>query len=132
MAGTVASWIARLAVAGMFAFTGVFKLSGNPDAQATFAMMGGDLVMYLTGATEVVGAVLILMPWTRALGGVLAMGVMAGAVASHLADLVPSDEMLPLAVVLFVLGGVVAWLHRAELPIIGWRVSRQDFTVQAG
>jgi uncharacterized membrane protein YphA (DoxX/SURF4 family) len=113
------SWIASLGVAGLFAFTGLYKLTGSPDAQATFAKIGGDPDMYFTGLVEIVGAVLILLPKTRAVGGVFAMGVMGGAIASHLANLVPNHDMLPLAVVLFTAAGVVAYLHRRELPILG-------------
>lgn len=116
---TLISWIARLGVAALFLFTGIFKLTGNPDAQATFAQIGGDPVMIATGLAEIVGAVLILLPATRALGGVFAMGVMAGAIVTHLASLVPNDDMLPLAIVLFAAGAVVAYLHRQELPVIG-------------
>ena len=122
MKTTLASWIARVGVGGLFLFTGIFKLSGNPEAQATFAQIGGDPVMYFTGIAEVIGAVLILLPKTRAIGGVFAMGVMGGAVVSHAANLVPNHDMLPLAVLLFAAGAVVAWLHRRELPIIGERL----------
>ena len=123
MKTTLASWIARVGVAGLFLFTGIFKLTGNPDAQATFAQIGGDPVMYFTGLAEVVGAVLILLPKTRAIGGVFAMGVMGGALVSHAANLVPNHDMLPLAVLLFMAGAVVAWLHRRELPVIGTGLS---------
>lgn len=116
---TITSWIARLGVASLFLFTGIYKLTGNPDAQATFAQIGGDPVMYLTGIAELLGAVLILVPKTRAFGGVFAMGVMGGAIVSHLAKLVPNDDMLPLAIVLLVAGATVAWLHRTELPMVG-------------
>lgn len=116
---TLISWIARVGVAGLFLFTGIFKLTGNPDAQATFAQIGGDPVMYFTGLAEITGAVLILLPKTKAIGGIFAMGIMGGAIVSHLANLVPNDDMLPLAAVLFAAAGVVAWLHRDELPIIG-------------
>lgn len=121
MASAISSIVARLGVAALFLFTGIFKLTGNPDAQATFAQIGGDPVMYFTGVAEIVGAVLILLPKTRAIGGVYAMGVMGGAIASHLFSLVPNDDMLPLAVVLFAGAAVVAWLHRIELPLIGAR-----------
>ena len=122
---SIASWIARLPVAGLFLFTGVFKLTGNPDAQATFAQIGGDPVMYFTGLAEVLGAVLILLPKTRAVGAVWAMAIMAGAVVSHLANLVPNHDMLPLAVGLFVAAAVAAVIHRDELPVLGSRPDSQ-------
>ena len=121
-AATLASWIARVGVAAMFLFTGIFKLSGNPDAQATFAQIGGDPVMYFTGLAEVIGAVLILLPKTKAVGGVFAMGVMGGAIVSHAANLVPNHDMLPLALLLFTASAAVVWLHRRELPVIGERL----------
>lgn len=119
------SWIASIGVAVMFLFTGVYKLTGNPDAQATFAQIGGDPVMYFTGLAEVIGALLILLPKTRAVGGVFAMGVMGGALLSHAANLVPNHDMLPLAIMLFSAAGVVAWLRRRELPLLGPALNNQ-------
>ena len=65
----VISWTASLGVAGLLGFTGVFKLAGNADAQAMFKQIGGSAAMYFTGAIELIAAVLILLPKTRALGG---------------------------------------------------------------
>ncbi|MFK7789509.1 MAG: DoxX family protein [Phycisphaeraceae bacterium] len=113
------SWIGSVGVAALFGFTGIFKLTGNPDAQATFEQIGGPAMMVFTGVVELVIAVLILLPKTRAIGSISAMGVMAGAIASHLTGMVPNDDMLPLAVILFAASAVVAFLHRAELPMVG-------------
>lgn len=127
---TLISWIARLAVAGMFLFTGIYKLTGNADAQATFAELGGTPMMYLTGLIEITGAALVLIPKTRALGGVLALGVMGGAIVSHLANLVPDDEMLPMAIALFLAAGIITFLHRAELPLLGTKAIDKPITSQ--
>lgn len=121
---TLTALIARLGVAGLFLFTGVFKLTGNPDAQATFAQIGGSAAMYLTGVIEVVVAAMVLWPRRRAIGSVLAMGVMAGAIVSHVAHLVPNDDMLPLAVVLFAASGWSAFVYRGELPGIGAQLAK--------
>lgn len=115
----ITSWAGSILVGGMFAFTGIFKLTANPDAQATFAQIGGSPAMYFTGLVELIGAALILLPRTRAIGGVLAMGVMGGAIVSHVAGLVPNHDMLPLAVLLFVAASVVSVLHRNALPVVG-------------
>lgn len=126
MKTTIASWAARIIIGGLFIFTGIFKLTGNPEAQETFAQIGGAPMMYLTGVIELIGAALLLIPRTRVYGGLLAMGTMGGAIVSHLTGMVPNDEMFPLAIVLFLLSGLVLYLHRAELPIIGPSLAEQE------
>jgi len=115
---TVISWIARIGIAGMFVMAAVPKLTAQAEPTELFSQLGGAAMMYLTGVMELVAAVLLLVPKTKVYGAVLALGVMGGAIVSHLAVL-GLGGMFPLAVVLFILSGVVVWLHRAELRAIG-------------
>jgi hypothetical protein len=73
---------------------------------------------------ELVAAVLLLYPPTAAIGGLLAMSVMIGAVASHLVILgieVRGDGGLLFALALIVLlaGAIVAALRRQQLFDLG-------------
>ncbi len=68
--------------------------------------------------------VLLLVPSTAAIGAALALGVISGAVVSHLTKLgieVQGDGGLLFALALVVLVGsaIVLWLRRRELPIVG-------------
>ena len=119
---TIVSWVARIGIAGMFIMAAVPKLTAQAEAQQTFAELGGSAMMVITGVMELVAAVLLLVPRTRVVGAVLALGVMGGAIVSHLAVL-GLGGMFPLAVVLFLLAGVLVLLHREKLPVIGGAVA---------
>ena len=77
-----------------------------------------------SGVVELVAVFLLLLPRTAVLGALLAMGVMAGAVLSHLVVLgieVQGDGglLFGLALVVLVCGAIVTLLRRRELPLIG-------------
>jgi len=102
----------------MFVMAAVPKLTAQAEPTELFSQLGGAPMMVLTGVMELAAAVLLLIPTTKIYGAVLALGVMGGAIVSHLAVL-GLGGMFPLAVVLFLLAGVLAWLHRTELPMPG-------------
>ena len=66
----------------------------------------GQWFRYLTGGLEVTGAILLLIPTTEVLGGVLLVMTMVGAIATHL--FVLGGSPVP-AIVLFVMVGTVTW-----------------------
>lgn len=111
---TILSWILRLGIAAMFVIAALPKLTAQAEPTAMFEQLGGAPMMYLTGVMELAAAVLLLVPKTKAYGAVLALGVMGGAIVSHLAVL-GLGGMFPLAVVLFVAAGVLLALHRGDL-----------------
>jgi len=111
---TIISWILRLGIAAMFVMVAVPKLAAQAEPVELFSRLGGAPMMYLTGVMELAAAVLLLVPKTKVYGAVLALGVMGGAIVSHLAVL-GLGGMFPLAVVLFVAAGVLVALHRGEL-----------------
>jgi len=81
----VALWALQVAAAAMFAMAGFAKLSGAPEMVGMFDAIGaGQWFRYLTGALEVGGAVLLLLPALARVGGLLLAGVMAGAILTHL------------------------------------------------
>lgn len=111
-AGNVALWGLQILAATMFLFSGGIKFAGTPDMVALFAEIGlGQWFRYLTGALEVLGAVLLVVPRLCALGAVLLAGVMVGAVMT---DLVIGNTTVPALVNLVVLT-VIAWGRRNRL-----------------
>jgi len=67
---------------------------------------------------------MLLIPYTTTLGAVLALGVMAGAILSHLTVLgieVKGDGglLFGLAITVFVSAAIVLFLRRAEIPYVG-------------
>lgn len=91
------------------------KFAAVPFQVASFARFGYPLwFMYVVGALQLVGAVLL---WTRgcvALGAGLLAVIMVGAVGSHLLAGDPALMPLPAFVFLILLSGI-AYALRAEL-----------------
>jgi putative oxidoreductase len=103
-------WILQIGAAGMFLMVGFFKLSGDPRMVALFDAIGlGQWFRYVTGSLEVLGALLLLIPRLSGLGALLLMGVMLGAVPTHL--FVVGGSPLS-AIILLIVTGVVAWGRR--------------------
>ena len=103
-------WVLQIAAAGMFLMVGFLKLSGNAQLVGLFQAIGlGQWFRYLTGTLEVVGAFLLLIPRTSGLGALMLVGVMTGAVMTHL-FIVGGSPLT--AIILLVVTGVVAWGRR--------------------
>ena len=69
---------AELALAGIFLLVGGAKLIGRPDMVALFRDIGvGQWFRYVTGAVEVAGAALLVIPMLSGASALLLGGVMA-------------------------------------------------------
>ena len=103
-------WGVRILLALAFAAAGFAKLAGVPQMVQVFDAVGvGQWFRYVTGAVEILGAVLLLVPATGFFGGLLLLATMLGAVATHL--FVIGGSFLP-ALVLGLLSALVAWQLR--------------------
>ena len=103
-------WILQIAAAGMFLMAGFSKLSGDPQMVEMFDAIGfGQWFRYLTGSLEVLGAILLLVPRLSGLGALLLVGVMLGAVPTHI--FVVGGSPLP-AIILLIITGVISWGRR--------------------
>lgn len=103
-------WGVRILLALAFGAAGASKLAGVAQMVAVFDTIGiGQWFRYLTGGIEVLGAVLMLVPATGLLAGLLLGGTMVGATISHLVVLPGSP--VP-AIVLGLLCAVVVWNTR--------------------
>ena len=122
---TVFSWLLRLAAAGILLQTLFFKFTAAPESVYIFTKVGLEPWGRIgSGVVELIAALLILSPRLTWLGSVLAIGVMAGAIVSHLTVLgieVQGDKglLFALAVVVLVAAAINLFLHRTEIPIIG-------------
>ena len=106
----VGLWILQIGAAGMFLMVGFLKLSGDPQMVGLFDAIGlGQWFRYVTGSLEVLGAILLLVPRLSGLGALLLVGVMLGAVPTHL--FVVGGSPLP-AIILLIVTGVIAWGRR--------------------
>ena len=108
-----ALWGVKILVALAFLAAGVAKLAGVQAMIDIFNVIGlGQWFRYVTGAIEVIGAILILIPSLAGLGALLLACTMAGAVITHLTVLPASP--IP-ALILFALGAAIAWVHRDQV-----------------
>ena len=80
-------WIAQIAVAAILAQTLFFKFTYAPETQVIFAHLGGRPVATAVGIVELVCVVLLLAPRTAALGALLTLMTISGAIVLHLTSL---------------------------------------------
>ena len=121
------SWALRLIVAVILLQTLFFKFSGAKESVYIFSTLGMEPWGRIgSGIVELIAAILLLLPATVGLGALLALGVISGAILSHLTRLgiaLPAvgdhGELFALAVAVFVGSLMVLMLHRRELPWIG-------------
>src|SRR5215467_15797576 len=125
----VVSWISRIAAAIVLLQTLFFKFTAAPESVYIFTKVGAEPWGRIgSGIVELMAAILLLTPRFVWAGAFLALGVMAGAIVSHLTVLgieVQGDKGLLffLAITVFVTSSVNLLIHRAEIPFIGRRLA---------
>ena len=117
--------ILRIIPAFILLQTLFFKFTAHPDSVALFTELGLEPHGRIgTGIFDLIAGITILMPRTAWLGAGLVVGMMAGAIMSHLTQLgidVNGDggALFTSAVIAFVTGFITLLIHRKEIPIIG-------------
>lgn len=123
-------WISRIAIAVILLQTLYFKFTGHPESVALFTKLGVEPWGRIgTGVIELVTGILILIPATAFIGAALSLGVMAGAIASHLLVIgIESDndggQLFMLAIIVFTLSAIVLFIRRLELATWISRISQ--------
>jgi uncharacterized membrane protein YphA (DoxX/SURF4 family) len=118
-------WILRLAAAVILAQTLWFKFTAAPESVYIFDKVGlGAPGRIGSGIAELIAAILLVIPRTAWLGAILALGVMGGAIMSHLTVLgivVMDDhgELFGLAVTVALCSAIVLVVHRRDIPVVG-------------
>jgi putative oxidoreductase len=121
----VISRICRIAAAAILVQTLFFKFTAAPESVYIFTKVHAEPWGRVgSGVVELIAAVLILIPRTIWAGALLALGVMAGAIVSHLTVLgveVMGDGglLFALALIVFCASAVALALHRTQIPVIG-------------
>lgn len=120
----VVSWLLQVLVALILAQTLFFKFAAAPESVYIFRTLGLEPWGRIgAGVAEFVAVVLLLTPRTAALGAALALGVISGAIMSHLTKLgivVQGDHglLFGLAVLVFAGSAGVLYLRRG----VWWRL----------
>lgn len=117
----VTSWVLRLIVAGILLQTLYFKFTAAPESVYIFSKLGLEPWGRIgSGIAELVAAILLLLPRTVTGGALLAVGIISGALVSHLTKLgiVVQDDgglLFALAIVVWVGSVSILTLHRSAL-----------------
>ncbi len=119
------SWLLQLAAAGILLQTLFFKFTGAEESVYIFTTLGVEPWGRIgSGIVELIASVLLLMPATAPIGAVMALGVMTGAILSHLTVLgieVKGDGglLFGLALIVFACSAIVLTIRRAQVPVVG-------------
>lgn len=128
----ILSWILSIVVAGILLQTLFFKFTGAPESIYIFEKTGlGDFGRIGSGIVELIAAVLVLIPRSRVVGAILALGVVSGAIVFHLTKLgieVQGDGglLFYLAIAVWVSAAVLIGMHRHTIPVIGKRLPQNE------
>lgn len=113
----LAALVLRILITVVFVVAAGLKFGAAPFEVAGFARFGYPAwFMYVVGAAQLYGAVLLWVRGGTAFGALLLMAIMAGAVASHLGAGDPVALMLPALVLLTLLAGL-AYGHRDDVTL---------------
>jgi len=118
------SWIGQVVAAAILLQTLYFKFTGAPESVYIFTTLGIEPWGRIgSGVAELIAAVLLIIPATAGIGAILALGIISGAILSHLTRLgiqVQGDGglLFSLAVTVFVCALLVAWIRREQIPLV--------------
>lgn len=122
MKTNIFSWLLRITAAAIFLQTLFFKFTASEESVYIFSTLGMEPFGRIgSGVAELIAAILLLVPRTTVYGALLGLGIMAGAIASHVFVLgieVKADGglLFVLAVVSFVCCAILAYLNKKDLP----------------
>jgi hypothetical protein len=128
----ILSWCLRGIAAVILLQTLFFKFTGARESVYIFSTLGMEPWGRIgSGVAELIASVLLLIPSTVVYGALLSLGVISGAILSHLTKLgiaLPAvddhGELFALALVVFLCSLGTLYLHRAEVPLAGALLSR--------
>ena len=116
----IVTWILRLVAAVIMLQTLFFKFTGHPESVELFTELGIEPWGRIgTGVIELIASILILIPTTTYLGAILAIGLMSGAIFSHLTVLGVSFGGSPLlfiyAVIVLIACAILLFFEREKI-----------------
>jgi putative oxidoreductase len=118
----ITSWVCRIIAASIMIETLFFKFTGAPESVYIFSKMNMEAWWrYGQGIWELLASLLLLAPRLGWAGGILTLGAIGAAIVSHLTVLgieIQGDRglLFGMALVTFVCGFIVTFIHRHEIP----------------
>jgi uncharacterized membrane protein YphA (DoxX/SURF4 family) len=123
MLNKILPWIARIVAAVIMLQTLFFKFTGAEESKYIFSRLHAEPWGRIgSGVIELLASILILIPATTGYGALLGLGVMTGAILSHLTVLgidVQNDGGLLFlyAILVFFSCLYLVWVYRKRLPV---------------
>jgi putative oxidoreductase len=120
----VASWVLQLTVAGILLQTLFFKFTGAEESVYIFTAVHAEPWGRVgSGVVELLASILLFVPATVALGAILTLGTMTGAILTHLTVLgivVKGDGglLFGLALTAFTGSAIILFIRRAQIPVV--------------
>ncbi len=124
-------WILRVVAAFIMLQTLFFKFTGAPESIYIFETVGLEpFGRYASGIAELIASVLLLIPRTTWLGAIIALGVMSGAIMSHLTVLgieVQGDggTLFIMGIIVAISSAILLWANRGDIPVLGAKLKPQ-------
>ena len=122
-------FLLRLILAVILIQTLRFKFTGDEVSIYIFTQVGLEPVGRIgIGIIELIAGILLLLRKTAWLGAIITLGVIGGAILMHLTKLgieIKGDDgiLFYTALVTFILAGIVLFLHRKDIPVIGKKLN---------
>ena len=116
----IISWLLRIAAAVILLSTLYFKFTAHPESVELFTKLGVEPWGRIgTGIIELITGILLLIPSTVFIGAVLGIGLMSGAILSHITVIGiqskgDGGQLFMLAIAVFVCCAIIMWLHKQQ------------------
>ncbi len=120
----IISWVSRIIGAVILLQTLVFEFTAAPESVELFTTLGMEPIGRIgTGVIELIAGILLLVPRTAWAGAIISLGVISGAIFSHLTILginynADGGALFTMAVIVFVTSAVALWLERESIPFL--------------
>jgi len=116
----IISWLLRITAAVILLQTLYFKFTGHPESVELFTKLGVEPWGRIgTGIIELITGILLLIPSTVFVGAFLGVGLMAGAILSHLTVIGieskgDGGQLFMLAIVVLISCLLLMALHKSD------------------
>ena len=124
MVTKILPWVARILAAVILLQTLFYKFSASDESVYIFSALHAEPWGRIgSGVLELIASILILVPRTTAWGALLGLGLMGGAILSHLfvLGLVVKDDgglLFIYALLVFISCIYLVWIYRKSLPVL--------------
>lgn len=120
----IISWVSRIIAAAILLQTLFFKFTAAPESVELFTTLGMEPIGRIgTGIVELIAGILLLVPRTAWIGATLSLGVITGAIFSHLTILGinyngDGGALFTMGIIVFVTSAVALWLEKEKIPFL--------------